>query len=425
MSQKSEVSLPLVKSNYIWNMLGTVSSSLISVVLLLLASRVLGSKDSDIFSIAYALGQQFFVLGYFQVRNLQSTDVKERYRFASYHNTRLFTVFLMILTSFFYILWQSYDLYKASIILLLVLYRSMDAYSDVFQGLFQQKNRSDLAGKVQFYRSWICMLIFATTLLFTGSLMAASIAICFVNFVLTFVLDFRKCKLYFPQENFKPLLYEDRRNIYSILKNSFPLFLNGFLLTYIYNEPKIDIDYLLTNGYFSSGVQRDFNVLFMPVFVLSLLFFVLRPLTTQLSIYWNEKKFTLFFKQVNTLYLVMTVLGVVIVVLGYLIGTEVLGAVYGIRLQEYKLPFTILLIGGILNVFALVVDIIMTIFRKQHYLMIAYLLTFAVSKFITLPFIRDQKLLGAANSFLISMCVFYATSLIIYGIVKNQEKRKK
>lgn len=424
MSQKSEVSLPSVKSNYIWNMLGTVSSSLISVVLLLLASRVLGSKDSDIFSIAYALGQQFFVLGYFQVRNLQTTDVKERYRFASYHNTRLFTVFLMILTSFFYTLWQSYDLYKASIILLLVLYRSMDAYSDVFQGLFQQKNRSDLAGKVQFYRSWICMLIFATTLLFTGSLMAASIAICFVNFVLTFLLDFRKCKLYFPQENFKPLLYEDRRNIYSILKNSFPLFLNGFLITYIYNEPKIDIDYLLTNGYFSSGVQRDFNVLFMPVFVLSLLFFVLRPLTTQLSIYWNEKKFTLFFKQVNTLYLVMTVLGVVIVVLGYLIGTEVLGVIYGVQLQEYKLPFTILLIGGILNVLALVVDIILTIFRKQHYLMIAYIMTFSVSKFITLPLVRSQKLLGAANSFLISMCVFFIVSLVIYGTAKNQEKRK-
>ena len=364
-------------------MLGTVSSSLISVVLLLLASRFLDSRDSDIFSIAYALAQQFFVLGYFQVRNLQSTDVKERYQFASYHNTRLFTVFLMILTSFIYTLWQGYDVYKSSIILLLVLYRAIDAYSDVFQGLFQQKNRSDLAGKVQFYRSWICMLIFATVLLLTKSLMVASIAICCANFILTFPLDFRNCRLHFSQEMFSPKLLDDRKNVYSILKNSFPLFLNGFLITYIYNEPKIDIDYLLTNGYFSSGVQRDFNVLFMPVFVLSLLFFVLRPLTTQLSIYWNEKKFTLFFKQVNTLYLTMTVLGVVIVVLGYLLGTEVLGAVYGIRLQEYKLPFTILLIGGILNVFALVVDIIMTIFRKQHYLMIAYLLTFAVSKFIS------------------------------------------
>ena len=196
------------------------------------------------------------------------------------------------------------------------------------------------------------------------------------------------------------------------------------MLAYIYNEPKIAIDQLLTNGILPTGMQRDFNVLFMPVFVLSLLFFILRPLTTQLSIYWSEKKYSFFFKQVRLLFLVMVVLGLMIVVLGYLIGTEILGAVYGIQLQIYKVPFTLLLIGGILNVLALVVDIIMTIFRKQHYLMIAYMLTFIVSKVITLPFIRNQNLIGAANSFLISMMIFFVTSLTIYKMTKNHEKRK-
>lgn len=424
MSQKSEMSMPSVKSNYIWNMLGTVSSSLISVVLLLLASRFLSSGDSDVFSIAYALGQQFFVLGYFQVRNLQSTDIKEKYSFASYHNTRLFTVFLMLVTSLFYVIWQSYDIYKSSIIFFLVLYRALDAYSDVFQGFFQQKNRSDLAGKIQFYRSWLCMLIFALVLLFTKSLLLASLMICFINLALTLPLDFGYYRYYFHDVPIIPFLFKDRSKVVSILKNSFPLFFNGFLLAYIYNEPKIAIDRLLTNGILPTGMQRDFNVLFMPVFVLSLLFFILRPLTTQLSIYWNEKKYSFFFKQVRLLFLVMVVLGLVIVVLGYLIGTEILGAVYGIQLQIYKVPFTLLLIGGILNVLALVVDIIMTIFRKQHYLMIAYMLTFIVSKVITLPFIRNQNLIGAANSFLISMMIFFVTSLTIYKMTKNHEKRK-
>ncbi|MEZ7647112.1 MULTISPECIES: lipopolysaccharide biosynthesis protein [Streptococcus] len=424
MSQKSEMSMPSVKSNYIWNMLGTVSSSLISVVLLLLASRFLSSGDSDVFSIAYALGQQFFVLGYFQVRNLQSTDIKEKYSFASYHNTRLFTVFLMLVTSLFYVIWQSYDIYKSSIIFLLVLYRALDAYSDVFQGFFQQKNRSDLAGKIQFYRSWLCMLIFALVLLFTKSLLLASLMICFINLALTLPLDFGYYRYYFHDVPMIPFLFKDRSKVVSILKNSFPLFFNGFLLAYIYNEPKIAIDRLLTNGILPTGMQRDFNVLFMPVFVLSLLFFILRPLTTQLSIYWSEKKYSFFFKQVRLLFLVMVVLGFVIVVLGYLIGTEILGAVYGIQLQIYKVPFTLLLIGGILNVLALVVDIIMTIFRKQHYLMIAYMLTFIVSKVITLPFIRNQNLIGAANSFLISMMIFFVTSLTIYKVTKNHEKRK-
>lgn len=413
-----------IKKNYIWNMLGTISSSLISVILLLLASRLLDSRNSDIFSIAYALGQQFFIIGYFQIRNMQSTDVQERYSFVSYHNTRIVTVIMMLLTSLGYIFAQGYSFYKAVIILLLVLYRAIDAYSDVFQGYFQQRNRSDLAGKVQFYRSWVSMLSFGLSLVLTKSLMISSAIICLINIVLTAILDYRISTRNF-EINFCPSILKDNSNIISILKEAFPLFLNGFLITYVYNEAKIDIDSLLAQGLFSNGIQRDFNVLFMPVFVLSLLFFVLRPLTTQLSIYWYEQKYSLFYKQVCLLFATMTVLGTIIIGLGYLIGTEILGLVYGTSLIEYKVPFVILLGGGILNVLALVIDIVMTIYRKQTYLVIAYITTFIVAKFITMPFVKGEGIMGASLSFLISMIIFFSTSLLIYICVNNNDKRKR
>lgn len=413
-----------IKENYIWNMLGTISSSLISVILLLLASRLLDSRSSDVFSIAYALGQQFFILGYFQIRNMQSTDVQERYSFVSYHNTRIVTVIMMLLTSLAYIFVQGYSFYKAVIILLLVLYRAVDAYSDVFQGYFQQQNRSDLAGKVQFYRSWLSILVFGLSLMLTKSLMISSAIICLINLFLTVVLDYRISTRNF-EINFYPSIFKDNRNIISILKEAFPLFLNGFLITYVYNEAKIDIDSLLSQGLFSNGIQRDFNVLFMPVFVLTLLFFVLRPLTTQLSIYWYEQKYELFYKQVRLLFAAMTVLGVIIIGLGYLIGTEILGLVYGTSLVEYKVPFAILLAGGILNVLALVIDIVMTIFRKQSFLVISYIATFIVAKLATLSFVRSEGILGASLSFLISMIIFFSTSIIIYIWVNNNDKRKR
>ncbi|WP_100208996.1 lipopolysaccharide biosynthesis protein [Streptococcus parasanguinis] len=412
------------KQNYVWNLFGTVSSSLISVVLLLFASRFLDSHNSDIFSIAYALGQQFFVLGYFQIRNMQSTDIQEKYSFISYHNTRIVTIMMMILTSVGYVIFQGYDLYKSIIILLLVLYRAIDAYSDVFQGYFQQQNRSDLAGKVQFYRSWICIIVFGFSLLLTKSLMISSIVICLINLILTVVLDYRISIRNFNTKFF-PSISKDLSSIFSILREAFPLFINGFVITYVYNEAKIDIDLLLSKGLFSNGIQRDFNVLFMPVFVLSLLFFVLRPLTTQLSIYWYERKYELFYKQIYILFTTMTILGVIIIGLGYLIGTEILGLVYGISLIEYKIPFVILLTGGILNVLALVIDIVMTIFRKQSYLVIAYITTFIVAKLITMIFVKKDGILGASLSFLISMTIFFITSMLIYILVNNNDKRKR
>ena len=412
------------KQNYVWNLFGTASSSLISVILLLFASRLLDSHNSDIFSIAYALGQQFFVLGYFQIRNMQSTDIQEKYSFRSYHNTRIVTIIMMIIASVGYVFIQGYDFYKSAIILLLVLYRAIDAYSDVFQGYFQQQNRSDLAGKVQFYRSWICIIVFGFSLLLTKSLMISSIVICLINLLLTVILDYR-ISIRNLNTSFSPSLAKDLSSIFSILREAFPLFLNGFLITYVYNEAKIDIDLLLTQGHFSNGIQRDFNVLFMPVFVLSLLFFILRPLTTQLSIYWYEQKYELFFKQIRLLFVVMTALGVIIIGLGYLIGTEILGLVYGTSLVEYKVPFAILLAGGILNVLALVIDIVMTIFRKQAYLVIAYIATFIVAKFITIPFVKGEGILGASLSFFISMIIFFSTSIIIYIWVNNNDKRKR
>ena len=412
------------KQNYVWNLFGTVSSSLISVVLLLFASRFLDSHNSDIFSIAYALGQQFFVLGYFQIRNMQSTDIQEKYSFISYHNTRIVTIMMMILTSVGYVIFQGYDLYKSIIILLLVLYRAIDAYSDVFQGYFQQQNRSDLAGKVQFYRSWICIIVFGFSLLLTKSLMISSIVICLINLILTVVLDYRISIRNFNTKFF-PSISKDLSSIFSILREAFPLFINGFVITYVYNEAKIDIDLLLSKGLFSNGIQRDFNVLFMPVFVLSLLFFVLRPLTTQLSIYWYERKYEFFYKQIYILFTTMTILGVIIIGLGYLIGTEILGLVYGISLIEYKIPFVILLTGGILNVLALVIDIVMTIFRKQSYLVIAYITTFIVAKLITMIFVKKDGILGASLSFLISMTIFFITSMLIYILVNNNDKRKR
>ena len=330
----------------------------------------------------------------------------------------------MLLTSLGYIFVQGYSFYKAVIILLLVLYRAVDAYSDVFQGYFQQQNRSDLAGKVQFYRSWLSILVFGLSLILTKSLMISSAIICLINLFLTVVLDYRISTRNF-EINFYPSIFKDNRNIISILKEAFPLFLNGFLITYVYNEAKIDIDSLLSQGLFSNGIQRDFNVLFMPVFVLSLLFFVLRPLTTQLSIYWYEQKYNLFYKQVYLLFATMTVLGIIIIGLGYLIGTEILGFIYGTSLVEYKVPFVILLVGGILNVLALVIDIVMTIFRKQTYLVIAYITSFLVAKFITMPFVKGEGIMGASLSFLISMIIFFCTSIVIYIWVNNNDKRKR
>ena len=61
---------------------------------------------------------------------------------------------------------------------------------------------------------------------------------------------------------------------------------------------------------------------------------------------------------------------------GYLLGIPVLSLVYGVNLKKYKTALVILLIGGGALAFVTFFQMIITIVRKQHLLIIGYLLAF-------------------------------------------------
>ncbi|MBF0776529.1 MULTISPECIES: lipopolysaccharide biosynthesis protein [Streptococcus] len=406
------------KRNYFWNMIGSISSSLVSTILLIFASRLLSPTSSDLFGILYSLGQQLFIIGLFQVRDYQATDVKERFSFQVYLETRVVTIVMMVVSTFVFVYLNQYSVEKTLIFLPLVLSRAVDAFSDVFQGFFQQQERSDLSGKILFFRSIVVMASFYCFLVGTHSLLIACCGVLMLNVALTFFLDFR----YFGAVSSKlslRLKKEDLLQVKCVLKACSPLFLSGFLITYIFNEPKIVLDRLLSAGQLPVGIQRDFNILFMPTFIMSLLLMILRPLITDLSRVWLRQDYQQFFKSFSRLILILLLFGSMVLFFGYLIGTEILGYLYGVSLTAYKVEFAILLVGGILNVLASVIGNMLIIFRKQSNVIIVYILTFLVSKLMSTRLIVNFGMLGAAYSFVISMAVFLLLSICVFLLTKK------
>lgn len=407
------------KQNYLWNMIGAISSSLISTILLLFAARLLSPEASDLFGILYSLGQQLFIIGLFQVRDYQATDVNETFDFQVYLGTRIVTILFMLVSTFVFARFNHYDADKTLIFLVLVMSRAVDAFSDVFQGFFQQHERSDLAGKILFFRSLVIMTSFYGALVMTHSLLIACFVIFVLNVMLTFLLDFRYLGRHFHHKLVFSMSKYQIKKIQRVLLTCFPLFLSGFLITYIFNEPKLVIDGLLSSGQLQTGLQRDFNILFMPTFIMSLLLMILRPLITELSAVWLKQDYRKFYKSFSRLIFVLLLFSGVVLLLGYFIGTEVLGWLYGVSLTQYKVAFVVLLIGGVFNVLASVLTNIMTIFRKQANLIIVYIMTFIVSKVISTPLITKLGMLGAAYSFMISMIVFLVLSIGVFLLTKK------
>lgn len=185
------------RSIYFWNFAGNIAAAAVSILYLIIVSRYTSASDADNFSLAYAIGNLWVVIGIFQVRNYQATDLKETYSYLEYWLTRVITVCLMLVSLFPYLFFSGNNVGKGDlflIIILTVLYRSCDAFSDLFQGLFQQHERLDIAGKLMVLRYSLSTIILLISLLLSNSLIFSLICLCFFNVLFVFGGDYIQSK---------------------------------------------------------------------------------------------------------------------------------------------------------------------------------------------------------------------------------------
>jgi len=415
---------PSQKSIYIWNLLGNFAAAAVSVLYLLIVSRMQTSEVADQFSLATSIGNLWIIIGQFQVRNYQATDVNSSHPFSAYFFTRLLTVVLMLITLLPYLRIINYDFTNDSVMIItwIIVYRVADAFSDLFQGYFQQHGRLDIAGKSMVLRYALSVFILFLGLLLSHSMILTLMVLAFFNLFFVFVYDYAHFKL-FDKVSFSHIF---SRNIfdesYKIIKVCFSLFIYGFLLTLVFNEAKLAISDAYAKGIVETGAQRDYNILFMPVFFMSLCILVVRPLITQMAEMWQKKQFQIFYKKFLKIVLVTLSIGVVITFLTYLIGVNVLGLIFGLNLLDYRLQLTILVLSGVFYSFSIILENILIIMRKHQYLLFVYILMFIVTKMITTELVNKYQIMGASISFCIAMMVYAIGSFTIFSIIKYRKK---
>lgn len=360
-----------MKSAYLWNTSAAMLTAFQTVFILMLISRIDPIIDAGVFTIAFAIGNLMLAIGKYGVRQFQVSDVEERYSFTDYILSRVFTSILMIIASGIYV-WVNYisglyNVQKCTVVILVCLAKVVDAVEDVFHGMFQQHLRLDVAGKILTIRMISYIVVYLVLYAITEELIITSLVAFVVSLIQFFVLNYIALRG-FAVEKKKPQYHEIKK----LCMECFPLFIASYLVIYIGNAPKYAIDKVM-----SSEAQACFTYIFMPVFVISLLSqFVYQPVISKMALLWHEEKLTQFkkliWKQVSLIFL----LSIAAVIGGYLLGIPVLSLVYGVNLKKYKTALVILLIGGGALAFVNFFQMIITIVRKQHLLIIGYLLAF-------------------------------------------------
>ncbi|MEG1619559.1 MAG: lipopolysaccharide biosynthesis protein [Malacoplasma sp.] len=403
----NELKVASSHSVFFWNMMGSLCNAASSVILLMAVTRISGAEVAGLFSIAFAIAQLLLTIGLFEVRPYQSTDIIDRFSFSQYYTFRVLTCIIMMFFAIIYVLIGQYDFYKSSVIILISFYKMFDALTDVFHGLFQQKNHLELAGKSLAFRVIISTIVFCLGLYLLKNLIIATIAAIIISIIWYILYDLQVVK-YFSKRTF----VFDWVRLFKIATECFPLFAGSFMMMYILNSPKYAIDI-----YLPIEMQTYYNIIFMPASVVNLFsLFIFRPMLTTMAEDWNQKNYKAFKKLVIKLLGCIIVLTICVLIVAYFAGIPVLSYLYGVNLHAYHLELLIVLLGGGVSAMTTFLYYAITVMRKQYYLLIGYGLSFIVAIILSIKLVKMLGILGGALSYVIVMNILLFSFLVIFVI---------
>lgn len=356
------------RSSFVWNLLSAAINSFQTMLLAVFLTRLGTDADSASFYMAFAVGNLLYNIGKYGVRQFQVTDSREQYSFRDYASARLVSMALMaagiVLYILFGFLFRGYTVSKAAVIVLICLYKGIEAAEDVFHGRMQQLGRLDVAGRILFIRILSFILCFAAVFVLTRNIVLTAAAATALAGVLAVVLN-RSVWDTFRDKSVSPSKTKQ------LLKACAPLCLSMLLNMYLGNAPKYIID-----GRVTEALQTQFNTIYMPVFVMVLLgMFIYQPELKSIGEARKDRRFDALRKKALKLSALTLGATVLAMAAAFLLGIPVLEFIYKIPLAGLKPQLVLFILCGGMIALTNLYGMILIAFRRQGTLTAVYALS--------------------------------------------------
>lgn len=412
----SEGDTSIERAAYVWNTAAGLLNAFQSVIMLIVLSHVCDPVQAGVFTIAYANANLFLNLGKYGVRNFQVSDVDEKYAFRAYHAARVASALAMVVCGVAWSVWSAlsvgYTLDKFLVMVMMVLFKAIDAYEDVFHGNYQQHGRLDVGAKVLTLRMASMIVVFAGLIVVTHDLLL-SLTAATVFTALFFVAETLWARRAFElpvQRSESPA--SPTAGAWGLLKECFPVFLATFLLFYIGNAPKYAIDAVMDDV-----AQAQYGYIAMPVFVVGLLAgFIYNPIIASLADDWAEGRRGAFARRFALQTLIIVGITLVCIAGAWLLGVPVLNLLYNTELAPYKTDLLVLLAGGGFLAMATLFTTGLTIIRWQNKLIPGYVIVAVLALVTCPPAVQAAGIDGASWVYLALMAVLTVWFGVVFAL---------
>lgn len=349
----------IMAGGFFWNAVYAGLNAIQSAVLLFAISRMYDIRIAGMMTIGFTIGNLAAIMARYGMRNYMVTDVNEQFRFSDYFLSRFFSTSGAMVLSLCYLAFMTisgrYTPEKGLIVLEIILLKIEGAIEELYVSRLQQKGRLDIGARIAALR-----LGGSTLVIFAAIWVIPSLPVCLLLGIVTeILLDVLLIPTGRKYADFSLGAFS-RKAAFRLLKIGIPLCIGGALHNYVGNAPKYLVDMYLTDG-----MQAVCGYVMMPMFILSILnTFVMSPAVKGLGDAWNTDR-RLFRQKVIRHILLISLLTMIVLGTGLILGLPILSAMYQVDLQPFRKEFLILMVGGGLFTISSYLIVLLTTMRRQ------------------------------------------------------------
>lgn len=397
-----------IRKNFLWNIIGSTINSSTSLLFLIIVTRLNGVDSAGIFTFAFSTACLLQVIGIYCGRAYQVTESNDNITNNDYITSRYFTCIIMLICSLFFTYIKGYVIYKTIIIILLTIYKMIEAYSESIYAVIQKNDELYKVGISLFLKALLSTILFFFIDKITKNLVLSIISLILINLLFLVFYDMKNSKKYRKQEN-----KYNYKNVLLIFKNGFYTFTFTFLIQYVINASKYAIDNNMADNY-----QTIFGIILMPA-TLIILFgqFMIHPFLVTLTNNLKENKIKEFSKTTLRLCFCVFIFGILADIVAHFIGIPFLEFIYGINLTEYLKPLIIIISGATLFGISYVLSNSLIAMRKTFIQTLIYLIATIFIYFLSNKLVISNGILGASFSYFFTMFLIFIMYIIAYLII--------
>lgn len=386
------------KKNFVWNMIGATVNSFTSLIFMIVVTRINGTKEAGIFTFAFSLACLLQVISNYSGRTFQVTNTDKEIKDSDFVYNRISSCIIMIIFVIMFLLAKNYGMYKNIIILLFILYKGIESFTDVFYGVIQKNDELYKVGVSLFLKGIIGVINFLIFDFLTHNIIISISSLILTNLAVTIFYDYK---------NFIPIY---QKNNYNSINNrklfKLGIFVFGFtfLTQYMLNAPKYAIDDLL-----SDEMQAIYGIVSMPAsFIVLCSQFIIQPLLVKITnLIENKENENLLKLCIKTISAIL-IIGCISLVLAYFLGIQVLDLIYNVKLEDYLLPLLVIIVGATFFSMSFVISNVLTAMRKTFIQIIFYIICSIVILLLSKYMVLNYGVLGGTISYAITMTALFA-----------------